>query len=69
MTESERNAAVIQARKIQRALNIAQSEVRKVGPVDDPHLKAMFTDALELLAGLEKVFADFGMKEWRSPFA
>jgi len=29
----------------------------------------MFTDALELLAGLEKVFADFGMKEWRSPFA
>ena len=68
MTVSERNAAIGQAQKIQRALNIAQSELRRIGPIDEPNLKEMFTDALELLASVEKAFTDFGVKDWCSTF-
>jgi hypothetical protein len=56
-------------RKMKKVLAETIDHLRKdIGKVEEPQFKAMFETAAEVLAGLEKTFTDYEMKNekaWR----
>jgi len=49
--------------KMQKALHEIKNHLREdIDKVDEPHLKAMFETAAEVLGGLKRAFSDYEQK-------